>query len=419
MDSATVADSVSAFQDTVDAFLGELDERNVSSDRLGEIIEENEELRGTDIRQFPERFVEDHLIWPILNILGYAVTSRPNSPAGGDDEYPDFRVDNLPANVIGENKAVNDINTAKSELLSYLDSARHEYGIATDGFEWGLYELKERNSGRVTLDLVVESQSLKPVIQYVARENDMVTYSDLTGLPDPEGVLARFFQQLGHHNVRRATGGLSQFHDLYSEVLVGEGDYDHNGVNTPLVDSIDAPDGATDAERTAFAALLLDRLAFVRLMRDRGVLDIDLHEEWRRSNDGLNRFQGSFYSTCLQELFYDVLAKPWDERVDLDAFGRPPQFAGGLFKPILDDESEYDVDDSAMQDALTALIESESRTVINEAARGSLLESYRQTDDVDLAGRIAEWYADLTKAYEAEQQYIEENIEPTLRRYST
>ncbi|WP_423746633.1 hypothetical protein V5735_19095 [Haladaptatus sp. SPP-AMP-3] len=230
--------------------------------------------------------------------------------------------------------------------------------------------------------------------------------------------MIKFSQGLGHHNVRRATGGLSQFHDLYSKALIRERDYDHNGVNTPLVDAIDAPDGATNAERTAFAALLLDRLAFVRLMRDRDVLEINLHEEWRRSNDGLNRFQGSFYSTCLQELFYDVLAKPWYERDELDAFGRPPQFAGGLFEPILDYESEYDVNDSAMQDALTALIEGESRTVINEAARGSLVESYRQTDDVDLAGRIAEWYSDLTGAYEAERQYVEENIEPTLRRYS-
>ncbi|MCO8245358.1 hypothetical protein [Haladaptatus sp. AB643] len=418
MDSATIADAVSALQETVDAFLGELDERNIPPNRLGEIIEGKEEFNGTDIRQFPERFVEDHLIWPVLNILGYEVIPRPNSPAGGDDEYPDFRVDNLPANVIGENKAVNDIDTAKTELLSYLDSARHEYGIATDGFEWGLYELKERDNGRVTLDPVVESQSLKPVVQYAARENDMVTYSDLTGLPNPEGVLARFFQQLGHHNVRRATGGLSQFHDLYSEVLIGEGDYDHNGVNTPLVDAVDAPGGATEAERTAFAALTLDRLAFIRLMRDRDVLEIDLHDEWRQSNNGLNRFQGSFYSTCLLSLFYDVLAKPWKARKDLEAFGRPPEFGGGLFEPILTGESEYDIDDSAMQDALTALIEGESRTVINEAARGSLLESYRQTDDVDLAGKIAEWYADLTGAYEAERQYVEENIEPTLRRYS-
>ena len=45
-------------------------------------------------------------------------------------------------------------------------------------------------------------------------------------------------------------------------------------------------------------------------------------------------------------------------------------------------------DNTAMHDTLTTLIEGESRTGINEVARGSLLESYRQTNDVD--GRSAE-----------------------------
>jgi len=126
----------------------------------------------------------------------------------------------------------------------------------------------------------------------------MVPYADLNGLPEPDGILvASFFQNLGHHHVRRATGGLSDFHDLYAETLVGEGDYDHDGINTPLVEAVDAPTGAGEAEKTGFAALLLDRLAFVRLMRDRGVLEIKLHKQWSHHNKGLNRFQGSFYDT--------------------------------------------------------------------------------------------------------------------------
>ncbi|MFD1562194.1 hypothetical protein ACFR99_01230 [Haloarchaeobius amylolyticus] len=417
MDSATVTAAVSELLGVVEDFLNELANRDLPPDQLGEIIEDDGEFEGADLRQFPERFVEDHLIWPVLDVLGYAVTPRPDSPGRSREEYPDFRVDNLPASVIGENKSVNDIESAKIELLDYLDNTRHEYGIATDGFQWGVYEISESDGRDLALEAVVEPQSLKPVVQYLAREERMVPYADLNGLPEPDGPLATFFQNLGHHHVRRATGGLSDFHDLYVEILVGEGDYDHEGIDTPLVEAIDAPANAGEAEKTAFAALLLDRLAFVRLMRDRGVLELELHEVWSHHNRGLNRFQGSFYDTHLKPLFYDVLSEPKGEREE-DGFGSPPHFAGGLFEPVLDDEQEYDVDDDVMQEVLTVFIEGEARTVINESARGSLLESYRATDETDLAGQMAEWYADLTRAYVAEINYVEENIEPTLRGFS-
>lgn len=417
MDSATVDAAVSDLRTVVENFLEELAARNLPADRLGDIIEGDAGFDGTDLRQFPERFVEDHLIWPVLEVLGYAVTPRPDSPGQTQEEYPDFRVDNLPARVIGENKSVNDIETAKTELLEYLDTTRYEYGIATDGFQWGVYELAETDGRSLALEPVVEPQNLKQVVQYLAREERMVPYADLNGLPEPHGLLATFFQNLGHHHVRRATGGLSDFHDLYVETLLGDGDYDHDGIDTPLVEAVDAPVGTGEAEKTAFAALLLDRLAFIRLMRDRGVLDVELHEEWSHHNTGLNRFQGSFYDTHLKPLFYDVLSEPTAERGE-HGFGNPPHFDGRLFNPILDDERAFDVRDDVMQDVLTVFIEGESRTVINEGARGSLLESYRATEKTDLAGRLAEWYADVTRAYESELAYVEENISPTLRRHS-
>lgn len=207
------------------------------------------------------------------------------------------------------------------------------------------------------------------------------------------------------------------FHGLYAETLFGEGNYDHDGIDTPFVKAVDAPANAGEVEKTAFAALLLDRLAFVRLMRDRGVLEIELHEEWSHHNKGLNRFQGSFYDTHLKPLFQDVLSEPKGKREE-NEFGSPPYFAGGLFERVLDDEDAYDIGDDVMQDVLTVFIEGESRTVINESARGSILESYWATEQTDLAGGMAEWYADLTRAYEAELAYVEENIRPTLRRPS-
>lgn len=420
MDSATVQAVVDNLVDTIETFLDEFEERDVPPHRITAVIEGDDQLAGDDLRQHPERFVEDYLIWEVLDALDYKFTPRPNSPVGGADDLPDFRVDNLPSNLIGENKSVNDIKTAREELRLYLDSARHEYGIATDGFEWGLYCLEEARGGELKLSAEVEPFSIKPVVQYYARERGLGEgyTDDLSGLPDPEIRLASFFQSFGHHTVRRQIGGLRQFHDKYAEVITGDGEYDHEGIRQPLVKVIESPEDAGDASRLAFSALLIDRLAFLQLMQDRGVVDFRLREEWDEHDQGLNRWRGSFYETCLQPLFYDVLSVIPSAREDnLSSFGRPPRFGGGLFEPILPDEKEYDLSDEVMRDLLSVFIEGESRTVINEAVRGSLLESHQEVD-AQLAGRTAQWYRDVTEAYDAELEYVEENIHSTLRRFT-
>lgn len=417
MDSATVEEAVEGLRGIIEEFLTELGRRDVNPARLEELIEGDETPTGDDLEQHPERFVEDHLIWPVLEVLGYEVTPRPTSPVGPVEEYPDFRVDNLSAAVVGENKALNDATTARGELLVYLDSATHEYGISTDGFEWGVYQFPDEAGATAEPEPVIGPVSLKPTVRYIARDRGMVPYADLTGLTEPSADLGAFFQELGHHNVRRVLDELSQFHDRYVEALIGEGNYEHEWLDSPLVEAIDAPADTSESERVAFAALLLDRLAFLRLMRDRGVVNFELHEQWSEHNKGLNRFQGTFYETCLQPLFYGVFPIHPSQRGDVKGFGRPPMFGGGLFEPILDDEGAYDVPDDTMKAVLSTFVEGEARTVINEAARGSLLESYRQADAVDLAGRIAEWYGDVTRSHGAELEYVEKNIEPTLRGY--
>ena len=55
--------------------------------------------------------------------------------------------------------------------------------------------------------------------------------------------------------------------------------------------------------------------------------------------------------------------------------------------------------------------------MINEAVQGSLLESDQEVD-AQLAGRTAQWYRDVTEAYVTELEYVEENIHPTLRRFT-
>lgn len=54
------------------------------------------------------------------------------------------------------------------------------------------------------------------------------------------------------------------------EVIAGSGEYQNFDLN--LVDTLDAPDDVSPADKLAFATLFVDRLAFLKLLADRGLL---------------------------------------------------------------------------------------------------------------------------------------------------
>ena len=196
----------------------------------------------------------------------------------------------------------------------------------------------------------------------------------------------------------------------------------YQSLESNLHEALEASAGASGDDRWAFTALLIDRLAFRQLLIDRGVLDrIALHDQWSEHNQGLNRFRGSFYSQYLQPLFYEALATHPRQRGDdlPDSFRDVPHLAGGLFKPILSDERDHDVPDTVMKPVLSQFVESEERTLVNEAANGSLLQTYTEGfESRDLAGQIPQHYSAIVDAYKSEIEYVESEIERTLRSFT-
>lgn len=420
MSSQEIEESISEIRGHIVDLLTTLDEQMADS-RLDEIVESDGTLESANIGQLPERCVEDALIWPTLETLGYECTPRPYYPVGDDDEQPDFRIDNLSKTVIGENKSVNRFDAAKSDIESYLDSRRYEYGIATDGFRWGMYAIEADGNGRAELVDVVEEHDLTPAVQRIARDRGLVSYTEeLQSDETVESALGSFYQTFNHYGIRRAIGGLTDFYDLYLEVISGDGEY--QSLESNLHDALDAPAEASRSDELAFAALLVDRLAFLKLLVDRGVLDgVALHDQWSEHNQGLNRFRGSFYSQYLQPLFYDALStRPRRRDGDLpDPFRDVPFLAGGLFDPILSVEHGYDVPDTVMKPVLARFVEAEERTLVNEAAGGSLLQTYTEDfESRDLAGQIPQHYSAIVDAFRAEIEYVESEIERTLRSFA-
>jgi hypothetical protein len=237
-----------------------------------------------------------------------------------------------------------------------------------------------------------------------------------------DAVLGWFYQTFNHYSVRRAIGRLTKFYDLYLEVISGDGEY--HSLESNLYGALEAPTGASEDDQLAFTALVVDRLAFLKLLIDRGVLgSIAFHDQWSEHNQGLNRFRGSFYSQYLQPLFYDALATRPRQRGDEDlpdSFRDVPYLAGGLFEPILPDEHDYDIPDTVMKPVLSRFVESEERTLVNEAANGSLLRTYTEGfKSRDLAGQIPQHYSTIVDVYETEIEYVESEIERTLRSFTS
>ncbi len=420
MSSQEIKHAISDIREHIIDLLTTLDAQ-MEEPRLDEIVEDNDTLESENISQLPERCVEDALIWPTLETLGFQVTPRPYYPVGDDDERPDFRVDNLSETVIGENKSLNRFEAAKDDIESYLDSQRYEYGIATDGFRWGLYEIETDERGRAKPVDVVEEQNLKPAVQRIARNRELVNYNEELQMESSiDGVLGNFYQTFNHYGVRRAIGGLTEFYDLYLEAISGSGEYER--LESNLVDGVDAPGDATYADKLAFSTLLVDRLAFLKLLIDRDLLDdVVIHDEWKEHVQGLNRFRGSFYSQYLQPLFYDALSElPQHRDTELRlSYREVPHLAGGLFKPLLPDELAYDIPDEVMKPVLVRFVEGEGQTLINEARNGSLLESYTEKyESRDVAGQMPNHYSTIVDAYAAELDHVESEIERTLRAYT-
>jgi hypothetical protein len=420
MSSQEIEEATTAIRSHIVGFLTTLDSQ-MEEPRLSEIVEADGTLQSKNLGQTPERCVEDALIWPILETLGYEYTPRPYYPVGDSDEQPDFRIDNLSETVIGENKSVNKFETAQGDIEGYLDSRRYEYGLSTDGFRWGMYAVETDERGRADLVTVVEEQNIAPAVRRIARNQGLVSYTE--GLQENgtvEGVLGDFYQTFNHYGIRRTIGGLTKFYDLYLEVITGNGEYQH--LDTALVDAIEYPTDASQSEKLAFTVLLIDRLAFVKLLTDRGIIDgVALHAQWSEHNQGLNRFRGSFYSQYLQPLFYDALSTPKHQRDDElpEMLSDVPYLGGGLFEPILPAERAFDVSDAVMKPVLTQFIENEERTLVNEAAEGCILERYTEEfESRELAGQIPQYYADIVDAYGAEIEYVESEIERTLRSFT-
>jgi SAM-dependent methyltransferase len=150
----------------------------------------------------------------------------------------------------------------------------------------------------------------------------------------------------------------SKFYEDYIRYVFG---YDKKTklVTKCLLGSLHAPENTSEKDRRLFVITLMSRLIFIKFLEDKGLVRspfiTHLQQTYKSNNIPL-----SFYRTYLQPLFYEVLNTPVYRRkqniISVSEFTNVPYLNGGLFREVVNNEVNYDVDNDIL-DVIIATLE--------------------------------------------------------------
>ncbi|WP_080509814.1 hypothetical protein [Haloarcula marismortui] len=135
----------------VESFIDEIGTRSCTA-HLQAVMRDGKFLKGKQLGQKPERFVEDALIVPVLETLGHSVLARPVQYAPRWTHgrgIPDFSLTTIPTATAKEHdirlfveaKPPNKLHYARDEVKEYLkkDLGFGAIAVLTDGIQWELW----------------------------------------------------------------------------------------------------------------------------------------------------------------------------------------------------------------------------------------------------------------------------------------
>jgi hypothetical protein len=364
--------TIEDIQTVLSGFVDDLADRLSPHDFELVLAGKKDDLEGRDLGQKPERYTEDELVYPLLEAVGLAYDAQLYAEAGDRVQWPDFGLANVENDIIGENKALNNVEEGVSQIKDYLDrkSIGAEYGIVTDGIEWYLYKIEL--GGDFTEYPEIEHIDLRPAIQVIAREagylaqagieetdtdEEVATFIDVFDRDAFEQLLSQDAPQRIRDQRKR---DVDEFYELYIEYLFGESSkYDYE---TTLLDDIRSPPGANDRDERLFAITLMNRLLFIKFLETREILPNGFLRERvdHYKNSDAPPLAGNLYETQIRPLFYKLFNTPEDEREPkyrTDWFADVPYLNGGLFRENIENEAQYTVIDRILPEVIADLIE--------------------------------------------------------------
>lgn len=357
----------------LEQFVTDLNEK-LSGQRLEEILKGKDTPTEAELGSLPEPWTRKHLIRPLIEATD--LDWEPELHGGGEG-YPDFGITNLDTKVIGEDKKINENDEADADIEDYLNnkaaSRGAEYGIATDGITWTIIRI-ELGGDYLDYDRIKPTPlSFRQELLKIASEKTSIAYSPVSEV-DIDAKAEAFYNTFNRDDLNRLLtqeapkqirhkkqAGIEEFYDLYVQLLFGEGsrNYDYE---TTLIDTIKAPETASEADTRKFAIKLVNRLLFIKFLEDNKVLPerfLNTRVEKYQEAQDVDQLTGGLYKSQLQPIFFSLFNTEKDSRIPKHQggwFDSVEYLNGSLFAPS-DDERKFDIDDAMLITVITDLVE--------------------------------------------------------------
>jgi len=347
----------------------------------GSFLNLNSEETGN---QKPEEFTKKNLIEPLLEkFLEYdtqTITKEAivKSQRKRRDKYrfPDYKID-LKEGILIEAEHLGRDLEAKGigidQVYEWLDSisTNENIGIATNGLIWYLF-YRDKKSNKINRLKEVDLRSVFKIL-YRLKGNTLLTENI------PENInktinefYCSFSRRFIHDYVENETTLIeikkeeitSRFYKEFLELIFGYVQVHNEIQKTPsgkcLLTDIKSPktEVKQDPETLMkFAIVFTNRLFTLKFMEDKGLIPKSfLLALWKKYKDSAPTI--SFYKSYLSPIFYGVLNKPKGERsneLQSKFYDNIPYLNGGLFRENMENEHDYDVDNSIMEEIIKFL----------------------------------------------------------------
>lgn len=347
------------FEKLVKSILIELRQEVQNDIVLEKLLLGHKQLERVDtrLRRKPEDVTKEIIINKMLAFLGFSRLGGSSGSASADDSKEvdynlEVRGDRILVEAEPLNKQLfNKKGQGVEQLKSYLErkSFRSNLGIATNGFEWVLIKYDTKT---YTLKQV-EHVDLRSFFS-LSRGQGLIVEND--------GILDRFYYSFSSEHILSVSEEFSRileeakksitkrFYEDYIKYVFGFDKKKESQLKC-LLNSLETPQQTDETSKRLFVITLMSRLIFIKFLEDKKLVKQRLLRSLFNQKKE-NQIPSTFYQAYLQPLFYDVLNTPIINRkssiLAISEFSTIPYLNGGLFREVVKNERQYDMDDDIL-----------------------------------------------------------------------
>ncbi len=440
-------DDVTHLANTIDTAIAALRDRFDRDGLLEDVLRRESGKNGirsgfTVTNQDPEPLTQDVLIEPLLETLGYETWHREVSGEAEErGNIADYSiplkdhdaVDSTQLLIEAEpiNKPLESRGHGIDQVESWLSQREFQtdFGYATDGIQWVFIRYDPDTYAHDRIEWV----DLQNVFISLFENQTGPKHAPVDALNEAEkDSLRALLRSFKYENFLSIAGDARQiiketqqsitdeFYETYIEAVFGVREGDVRSERSLIGDGVVSPDEATGDDRRLFAVKVMNRLIFIKFLEDKRIVNEDLLREMQNAYDE-NVYPDSLYKTFVERLFFDVMNEKPDNRSEglknMDMFSGIPYLNGGLFRPILNEDTElserkFDVRDSVLEEIIRLLEQYEfsadgGPTDLDPSVLGNIFEktiNYITSDPADQNKELGAYYtpSEITR-YSAER----------------